>query len=63
MRHMAAYMVCQHHESGHDSLAILVLGQSWESMLASLDPSVLDLYSRANKIGILPKYETPHAAV
>jgi hypothetical protein len=55
MRHMGACSVCQNHESGHDSLAILVSGQSWESMLASLNPGVLELYSRADIIGVLPK--------
>jgi hypothetical protein len=54
MRHMGACLVCQHHESGHDSLATLVSGQSWESMLASLNPGVLELYSRDDIIGILP---------
>jgi hypothetical protein len=56
-------LVCQHHESGHDSLATLVSGLSWESMLASLNPSVLELYSRVDIIGILSEYGTPQVAV
>jgi hypothetical protein len=63
MRHMGACSVCQHHESGHDSLATLVSGQSWESMLASLNPGVLELYSRDDIIGVLPEYGTPQEAV
>jgi len=55
MRHMGACLVCQHHESGHDSLATLILGKSWESMIASLDPSILELYSSVDIIGILPE--------
>jgi hypothetical protein len=62
-RHMGACLVCQHHESGHDSLATLVSVLSWESMLASLDPGVLELYSRADIIGILSEYGTPQATV
>jgi hypothetical protein len=46
MRHMGACLVCQHHESGHDSVATLVSVLSWESMLASLDPGALEIYSR-----------------
>ena len=63
MGHMGACLVCQHHESGHDSLATLVSGMSWESMLASLDPGVLELYSRVDIIGILSEYGTLEATV
>lgn len=63
MRHMGACLVCQHHESGHDSLATLVSVLGWESMIASLDPGVLELYSRVDTIGIVPEYGTPQAAV
>jgi hypothetical protein len=44
---MGAFLVCQHQDSGHDSLATLVSVMSWESMLASLNPSVIELYNRA----------------
>jgi hypothetical protein len=62
-RHMEACSVGQHHESRHDSLATLVSGQSWEIMLASLDPGILNLYSRVDIIGILLEYGTPQAAM
>jgi hypothetical protein len=53
MRHMGACLVSQHHDLGHDSLATLVSRLSWESMVASLDLGVLELYSRVDIIGIL----------
>jgi hypothetical protein len=52
-----------HHESGHDSVATLVSVLSWESMLASLDPGALEIYSRADIIGILLEHGTPQEAV
>ena len=56
-------MVCQHHESGHDFVATLFSVLSGESMLEFLNPSVLELYSRVDIIGILSEYGTPQAAV
>ena len=63
MRHIGACSVCQHYDRGHDSLVALVSGQSWESMLASLNLGVLELYNRADIIGVLPEYETSQATV
>jgi hypothetical protein len=62
-RHMEACWVCQHHKSGHDSLATRVSVLSWESMLASHDPGALETYSRADFIGILLEHGTPQASV
>jgi len=44
---MGACLICQHQDSGHDSLATLVSVMIWESMLASLNPGVIELYNRA----------------
>jgi hypothetical protein len=63
MRHMEACLVCQHHESRHDFLATLVSVLSWESMLASLDPGAIEIYSRADIIVLLREHGTPQAAV
>jgi hypothetical protein len=63
MRHMGACLVGHHHKLGNDTLATLVLGKSWESMLEYLDPSVLELYSRVDIIGILSEYGTSQKVV
>jgi hypothetical protein len=58
MRHMGACLVCQHHESGHESVATIVSVLSWESMLASLDPGELQIYSKDDITRILLEHET-----
>jgi hypothetical protein len=63
MRHMGACLVFQHHRSGHDSVATLVSVLSWESMLDSLDPGALEIYSRDDIIEILLEHETLQVAV
>jgi hypothetical protein len=60
---MEACLVCQHHESGHDSLATRISVLSCESMLASHDPGALETYSRVDFIGILLEHGIPQAAV
>jgi hypothetical protein len=60
---MEACLVCQHHESGHDSLATRVSMLSCESMVASHDPGALETYSRDDFIGILLEHETWQATV
>jgi hypothetical protein len=42
----------------HDSIATLVSALSWESVLASLDPGALEIYSRDDIIEILLEHET-----
>jgi hypothetical protein len=63
MRNLGACSICQHHKSGHDSLATLVSVLSWDSMLASLDPGALEIYSRADIIGILLEHGTSQEVV
>jgi hypothetical protein len=63
MRHMGEFLVCRHHDSGHDFVATIVSVLSWESMLASLDPGALEIYSRDDIIGILLEYGTPQTTV
>jgi len=63
MGHMEECLVCQHHESGHESITILVLVLSWESMLASLDLGALEIYNRADIIWLLWEHGTPQASV
>jgi hypothetical protein len=63
MRQMGAFLVCQHQESWHDSLATLVSIFSWESMLASLDFDALEIYSRDDIIEVLLEHGTPQAVV
>jgi hypothetical protein len=63
MRHMEACLVCQHHKSGNDFVATLVSVLSWENMLASLDPRALEIYSRADIIGLLREHGTSQAVV
>jgi hypothetical protein len=58
MMHMGACLVCQAHELGHDSVSTLISVSSWESMLDSLDPGELEVYSRNNIIGMLLEHGT-----